>query len=99
MKVLLYFNAVLAAFGAVMTVVLGVVCLLFGLYRDAAPQIGRGFPSLLLVTAAFVLLMAASGTATVGVWRRRRWFWLAQAALIVLIPVAAGMVWSGVQSR
>lgn len=99
MKVLLYLNAVLTAFGATMTVVLGVVCLLFGVYRDAAPAIGRGFPSLLLVTVAFTLLMVASATATVGVWRRRRWLWLAEAALAIAIPITASMVWTGVQSH
>ncbi len=98
MKLLLYLNAVLAAFGAVMTLCLAVVCLLFGVYSDATPAIGRDFPSLFLVTAAFALLMVISGAATVGVWRRQRWLWLAEAALVAVIPVAALMVRAGVQS-
>ena len=99
MKVLLYLDAVLTAFGAVMTVVTGVVCLLFGIYRDAAPAISHGIPSLLLVTMAFAMLMLASGTATLGIWRRRRWLWLAQAALVLVIPLTAELVWNGVQLR
>ena len=99
MKYLLYLDAVLAAFGAVMAVVLGVVCLIFGVYRGAAPAIGRDFPSLVMVTIAFAALMLVAGVATVGVWRRRRWLWLAQGGLVAAIPAIAAAVWTGVGAR
>ena len=98
MKALLYLDAVLTAFGAVMTIVLGVVCLLFGIYHDAMPSIGRDLPHLLIVTIAFALLMAAAAAATVCLWRRHRWRWLAQAALVVVIPVTVILIRRGVQS-
>ena len=99
MKYLLYADVVVTAFGAVMTVVLGVVCLLFAVYHDAAPMIDRDLPSLLLVTVAFAVLMGAAGAATIGVYRRRRWLWWAQAGLVVLIPLIVGVVRAGLGSR
>jgi hypothetical protein len=85
-KYLLVLDAALAALGAAMTVAVSYVCLVFGLYQDSEPKIRQGFPNLLVVSACFLALALVAGWATYGTWKRRRWLWLAQAALFLLLP-------------
>jgi hypothetical protein len=85
-KYLLILDAALAAMGAAMTLAVSYVCLIYGLYQNAEPKIRQGFPNLLVVSACFLALALVGGWATYGVWKRRRWLWLGQAALFVLLP-------------
>ena len=86
MKYLLVLDAALAALGAAMTVAVSYVCLVFGLYQNTEPKLRQGFPNLLVVSACFLALALVAGWATYGTWKRRRWLWLAQTALLVLLP-------------
>ena len=87
MKYMLYTDVVLLAFAAVVTVVLGVVCLQFGIYHDSSPEVTRGLPHLITITKAFVAFAAVAGVATYSLWRRKRWLWLAQIGLLVSVPL------------
>lgn len=86
MKYLLILDAALAAMGAAMTTAVSYVCVVYWLYRNSEPAIRQGFPGLLVVSACFLALALVGGWAAYGVWKRRRWLWLAQTALIALLP-------------
>lgn len=88
MRYLLYLDAALAALGAAMSLCIGYVCLVFLLYRDAAPEVRSGLAPVLAVAACSVSLALIGGAATYGLWKHRSWHWLAQAALAVLLPLA-----------
>jgi hypothetical protein len=99
LKYLLYFDAALAALGVAMTVAVSYVCLVFGLYQHAEPAIRRGFPSLLVVSACFLALALIAGTATWGMWKRRRWNWWAQGLLGLALPVLFLITYSRLQGQ
>lgn len=71
MKQLQILNAVLAATGAAIGLILAVVCVLYAAYLDAAPKIRAELPLLLAATGAFLGLMAAGLLAFLG--HRRHW--------------------------
>ncbi|MCI0749333.1 MAG: hypothetical protein L0Y32_02145 [Nevskiales bacterium] len=71
MKVLQILNAVLLAFGTAMGLVLGVVCLIYGVYLEAEPRLKSQLPDLLMFTAGFSALALLAGAAFLG--HRRRW--------------------------
>jgi len=85
-KYLQILNASVLAFGAVMGLVLAVVCVLYGAHVDAEPQLRADLPRLYLVTALFAGLAGAGALAFFG--HRRRWpaRWLLQT--LPLAPVA-----------
>lgn len=95
MKHLQVLNAVLAAAGAAMALVLAVVCLIYSLYLDRQPQLRAEMPLLLTFTAVFAGLMLAAGLAFIA--QRRQWSrrWLLQSlpllALAGIIFVLAGL--------
>ncbi|HVT35828.1 MAG TPA: hypothetical protein VHE37_09600 [Nevskiaceae bacterium] len=90
MKYLRGFDLVLAAFGATMTITLGVVCIMYRVYIDQSPQMREEFPALLKVTLMFLLLAAAAGLAWQGLRRESAWRWPAQGALLAVI---AGIIY------
>jgi hypothetical protein len=85
-KYLQILNASVLAFGAAMGLIMGVVCLLYAVNLELAPQLRAQMPSLLTVTTLFLGLAAASALAFMG--QRRTWpgRWLLQA--LPLAPVA-----------
>jgi hypothetical protein len=95
----LYTDAVVFAFAGVMTVTLGVVCFLFGVYHDASPEIIRGLPHLIRLTEAFVALAVVSAAATYSLWRRKRWLWPAQIGLLLSVPLVAVAVVTSLSGR
>lgn len=85
MKYLRGFDFVLAAFGATMSVTLGVVCLMYGVYLDESPRMREEFPALVEVTALFWVLAAAASIAWLALRRPNRWQWPAQGLLLAVI--------------
>lgn len=86
MKHLQILNAVLAAAGAAMGLVLAVVCLIYSVYLDSEPRLRAEMPLLLTFTGAFVALLLAGGLAYLG--QRQQWNlrWLLQ--VLPLAPLA-----------
>ncbi|MDI3260980.1 MAG: hypothetical protein QJR02_14935 [Sinobacteraceae bacterium] len=87
MKYLLMLDLALAAFGLALSLSMGYVALVYGLYSQAMPSIVAGAGRVLTVTACFLALTCAAGVAAYGVWRRRAWRWPMQLAFIALLPV------------
>lgn len=71
MKSLQIMNAVLAATGAAIGLVLAVVCAIYWAHLDAAPKIRAELPLLVAATGVFLALMAGGLLAFVG--HRRQW--------------------------
>lgn len=69
-------------------VVLGVVCLMYGVYANDSPRVAAELPLLLQSTLVFAILSAAWGTAFLAALRRRVWLWPAQ--LIAVAGLVAG---------
>lgn len=70
-------------FGATMSLCIGVVCLLYYIYADSAPEIREELPTLLRMVGLFAILTGLGVTAFVPLWRKNRWLWPAQALLLV----------------
>lgn len=87
MKALLILNAVILFLAAAFAVNLAVVCLLYGVNLDIAPQLGAQMPLLLKVTGIFTAVMISAGFAFFGQRRKARWFWPAQGVLLVVLTV------------
>jgi hypothetical protein len=92
LKLLLYFEYALLAAGIVMTVTLGVVCLLFVVNFDAGPEVARDFPNLRVITAAFAVATAGTLLAVTGLRRRSAWRWPAQAALVLVLVACVRVI-------
>jgi hypothetical protein len=60
---------------------LSVVLLLFFLLADRHPRLASEYPALIESTGIFVFLTAICGISFIGLIRRRRWRWAAQAAM------------------
>jgi hypothetical protein len=97
-KYLIYLDAALAAFGAVMSVTVGFVALAFGLYLDAGPKIRAGLGGVLAITGCFVVLSLIAGAAGWGLWRGRAWHWLAQGLLVLALPYLYLSIYANLQS-
>jgi hypothetical protein len=94
MRYLLYLDAALTALGTAMTLGISFVCLVYSLNLDASPGMRAAFPALLTVSACFLGLAVAAGSATFALVRRRRWLWWAQAVLAIALPAMGLLVWS-----
>jgi hypothetical protein len=85
-KYLQILNAAVLVLGAMMAIILAVVCLQYTVYVDSAPHLRDQLPRLFAITGLFAGLGAAGALAFFG--HRRRWLarWLLQA--LPLLPVA-----------
>ena len=73
----------LMLFGATMAMTMGVVCLLYFVYIDSAPQLREQFPGLVRMVALFLALGLAGLAAFVPLRRQNRWLWPSQVLLLV----------------
>ena len=88
-----WLNAGLLIFGASMGLMLGVVCLIYAVYLDSAPQLREEWPLLLRSTVLFCLLAAVAGLAFRGLLRSTRWRWYAQALLALTTLSVGAALW------
>jgi hypothetical protein len=91
MKALNLFNAAILALAASFALTLGVVCILYAFYLDAAPRMRSEWYMVMKLTLVFVLMTAVAAWAFWSQWRQRRGRWLAEAVLVVAL--ASGITW------
>lgn len=89
MRLLQILNWVLLAASGVIALILGVVCLLFWIHRDA-PQVAASFERLQQDTVIFAGMTALAAAAALSLHKAGRWRWFWQAALGAGI---AGIAW------
>ena len=83
MNFLRWWTMALMLFGATMSLCMGVVCLLYYIYVDSAPEIREQLPLLERMVGLFVILSALGLAAFIPLWRKNRWLWPTQALLLV----------------
>ena len=86
-------NAVLLASAATMAMMMGVVCLLYGIYLDEAPQLRENWPVLTQSALIFAALTAISGVAFYGLLRNKTWRWYGQAAVWPATVLSGWLLW------
>jgi hypothetical protein len=62
---------------------MGVVCLLYYIYIDSAPEMREQLPLLEKMVALFTVLGLLGLTAFIPLWRKNHWLWPTQALLLV----------------
>lgn len=90
-------NALLLAAAVTMALVLGVVSLIYAIYADETPRLGRDLPGLLTITGVFVAYAAVTGFALLGLLRERWWRWLGQGAVLMVSAGLSIFVWEFLQ--
>ena len=82
MRYLQVINWLLLAASSVLATTLGVVCLLFWIYRDE-PIMQASFPELLTQTGIFLGLSLVSAAAALTLHHRKTGYWFLQIALFI----------------
>jgi drug/metabolite transporter (DMT)-like permease len=70
-------------FGATMSLCMGVVCLLYYIYIDAAPEIREQLPLIERMVVLFTVLGLLGLAAFIPLRRQNRWLWPTQGLLLV----------------
>jgi hypothetical protein len=90
MRPLGFLTGVVLGSAAAIALVLLMVVVTFALSARSQPAVGAEYPGLLASAALFAVLAAAAALAFVGLQRERRWRWIAQAAMWLVL---AGIAW------
>lgn len=92
MKYLQILNGALAAMGAALGTVMGVVCLMYAAHLEGEPRLRADLPMLLAATGLFLGLGLVAGAALMA--HRRAWAgrWLVQALPLLAIGLLAVLV-------
>ncbi len=83
MNFLRWWTVGLTLLGMAMTLNLFIVCLLYWIYLDAAPEMREEFPAVIDSTLLFMALAFIGALAVIPIFRRNRWLWPSQALLAV----------------
>jgi len=86
-------NAVVMACAGTMAMMLGVVCLLYGVHMDEAPQLRENWSVLTQSAALFAGLTVVAGVALFGLLRHRPWRWYGEAALAIGTVATGCLLW------
>lgn len=78
MRYLLILNAALFALAVTLTVVLGVVCLLYGFHTELSSRVGAEMPSVIAATLAFGFIALFTGLAFWSLLKGVHWRWWGQ---------------------
>lgn len=87
-------NAVVLAIAGTMAVMMGVVCLLYGVHLDDAPQLRAQWPLLIQFAAIFTTLALIAGATFFGERRNKSWHWYGQALLALAIVGSGWLLWT-----
>lgn len=66
----------MAVLSGVMTLIMGVVLLMYTLYLDAEPRLARDMPFLLTISGWFTAGAISFGLGSWAYWRDRPWRWV-----------------------
>lgn len=80
MRYLFFVNCAVMGLGAVLALVLGVVCLLYVIYMGREPQLANEMRLLMLTTGIFAWIFAGGLVAVIGQRRRAAWHWAGSLA-------------------
>ena len=94
MRYLQGLNWVLMAASFVMMLTLGVVCLLFWIYREE-PIMQASFPELLKQTGIFTWMTIISSAAALSLYKRITGYWLLQIALAISVAATVNFYLPG----
>ena len=83
MNFLRWWTVALMLFGATMALCMGVVCLLYYIYIDSAPEMREQLPMLVNLVELFLVLGVLGATAFIPLRRNSRWLWPTQVLLAV----------------
>ena len=93
MRPLGFLTGVVLGSAASIALVLLMVAVVFAFSAGRQAPVGAEYPGLLAAAGLFGVLAAASGAAFVGLQRERRWRWLAQAAMWLVLAAIAWYYW------
>jgi hypothetical protein len=82
MNFLRWWTVGLLLMGMTMALNLGVVCFLYFLYMDSAPEMRAQWPVLVHSVELFSALALIGAAAFFPLWRRNRWLWPSQVLLL-----------------
>lgn len=92
MRYIQLLNLVLFAAGTMMTLVLGVVCMMLLVHYEAALEIGTSVDTVAASTGVFAVLAAAGAAAVWAVHRRHPVLWVAEGGLCVALALVIQFV-------
>lgn len=93
MRPLAVLNAIVFGSAAAITFGLGGVLVIFLVLKGRYPEMSGEFPALVRSSALFAVLAAVSGASLFAMLKERRWRWLAQAAMWLIIAGIAVLYW------
>lgn len=93
MRYLQGLNWLLLAVGALMSLILSVVLLIYFLYVGEAPRLRATLPLLIETTLIFMGLAAVAAAAALGMRSHVAWRWPAQIALLAVVLSISWRYW------
>lgn len=93
MRPLAVLNAIIFGSTAAITFGLGGVLVIFLVLKGRYPEMSGEFPALLRSSVLFAALAGVSGASLFSLLKERRWRWLAQAAMWLVIAGIAVLYW------
>ncbi len=93
MRPLGFLTGVVLGSAASIALVLLMIAVIFAFSASQEPAIGQEYPGLLASAGLFAVLAAAAGAAFVGLQRERRWRWMAQAGMWIVLAAIAWHYW------
>lgn len=93
MRPLAVLNAIIFGSAAAITFGLGGVLVIFLVLKGRYPEMGEEFPTLMRSSALFAALALVAGTSLFSLLKERRWRWLAQAAMWLVVAGIAVLYW------
>ncbi|PTU32131.1 hypothetical protein [Stenotrophobium rhamnosiphilum] len=93
MTFLRWWTVALMLFGGVMALVMGVVCFLYYIYIDSAPELREQLPLLVKLVGLFTTLGLLGLAAFIPMRRNNRWVWPTQLLLGVGAVVITMTFW------
>jgi hypothetical protein len=93
MRPLAVLNAIIFGSATAITFGLGAVLVIFLVLKGRYPEMGEEFPALLRSSTLFAALAVVAGSSLFALLKERRWRWLAQAAMWLVVAGIVALYW------